>query len=65
VSEVAALVWSQVILSVVLPAVVIPLVVITNDRGVMGEFANRRGARRVATVGLVGLNMALLAQVVA
>jgi manganese transport protein len=66
VSEVAALVWSLVILSVVLPAVVVPLVVISNDREAMGDLANGRFARRAAVVvvsGLMALNAALLTQV--
>jgi manganese transport protein len=67
IGEVAALVWSQVVLSIVLPAVVLPLVVISNDRHAMGELVNRRPVRRAAVAvvaGLVGLNVALLAQVV-
>ena len=64
--EVVALVWSQVVLSIVLPAVVIPLVVITNDRAAMGELVNRQRVRRVGMVvvgGLIALNVALLSQV--
>lgn len=64
VNEVDALVWSQVVLSLALPAVAIPLVVLTSRREVMGDLANGRHLRRVATVGcagLVSLNLVLLA----
>ena len=42
VNEVAALVWSQVALSLVLPAVAVPLVALTSRRDVMGDFAQPR-----------------------
>jgi manganese transport protein len=64
VNEVAALVWSQVALSLALPAVAIPLVALTSRREVMGPFANRALLRRVATAAvalLVLLNLVLLA----
>jgi manganese transport protein len=64
VNEVAALVWSQVALSLALPAVAIPLVALTSRRDVMGAFANRATLRRVATAAvalLVVLNLVLLA----
>lgn len=49
VNEVAALVWSQVALSLALPAVAIPLVAPTSRRDVMGSFANRAPLRRPPT----------------
>jgi manganese transport protein len=64
VNEVAALVWSQVALSLALPAVAIPLVVLTSRPQVMGPFANRPPLRRLATAAvalLVVLNLILLA----
>ena len=64
VNEVAALVWSQVALSLALPAVAIPLVALTSRRDVMGSFANRAPLRRLATAAvavLVVLNLVLLA----
>jgi manganese transport protein len=64
VNEVAALVWSQVALSLALPAVAIPLVVLTSRRDVMGGLANRPPLRRLATAAvavLVALNLVLLA----
>jgi manganese transport protein len=64
VNEVAALVWSQVALSLALPAVAIPLVALTSRHSVMGELANRAPLRRLATAAvalLVGLNLVLLA----
>ena len=64
VNEVAALVWSQVALSLALPAVAIPLVALTSRRDVMGSFANRALLRRLATAAvavLVALNLVLLA----
>jgi manganese transport protein len=64
VNEVAALVWSQVALSLALPAVAIPLVALTSRPEVMGRFANRAPLRRVATAAvavLVALNLVLLA----
>jgi manganese transport protein len=64
VNEVAALVWSQIALSLALPAVAIPLVALTSRPGVMGEMANRASLRRLATAAvalLVALNLVLLA----
>ena len=64
VNEVAALVWSQVALSLALPAVAIPLVALTSRRDVMGAFVNRATLRRLATAAvalLVALNLVLLA----
>ena len=64
VNEVAALVWSQIALSLALPAVAIPLVALTSRRQVMGELANRAPLRRLATAAvalLVALNLVLLA----
>lgn len=68
VGEVAALVWSQVILSVVLPAVAGPLVWLTGDAALMGQLANRRRTR-VAGAAVVAvltvLNVILVGAVVA
>jgi manganese transport protein len=64
VNEVAALVWSQVALSLALPAVAIPLVALTSRPDVMGGLANRPPLRRLATAAvavLVALNLVLLA----
>jgi manganese transport protein len=64
VNEVAALVWSQIALSLALPAVAIPLVALTSRPQVMGELANRPPLRRLATAAvalLVVLNLVLLA----
>lgn len=36
------LVYSQVILSIMLPLPMIPLIIFTRDRNLMGEFVNRR-----------------------
>jgi Mn2+/Fe2+ NRAMP family transporter len=68
VNEVAALVWSQIALSLALPAVAIPLVVLTSRHSVMGRLANRGPLRRLATAAvalLVALNLVLLASLVA
>jgi manganese transport protein len=68
VNEVAALVWSQVALSVALPAVAIPLVALTSRPDVMGQFVNRPPLRRLAMAAvtlLVALNLVLLASLLA
>jgi manganese transport protein len=57
-----ALVLSQVVLSLVLPIPMAALVILTADRGVMGDFANRRIvnlAAIAATVFVLGLNIML------
>lgn len=59
-----ALVFSQVLLSVGIPFAVIPLLRLTNDRELMGAFANGTGTRLVAWLVvalIVALNVALLA----
>ena len=64
----AALVWSQVALSLALPAVAVPLVALTSRRDLMGDFANRAPLRRMATAAvalLIGLNLVLLASLLA
>lgn len=58
-----ALVLSQVLLSVGIPFAVIPLLRLTNDRELMGRFANGLGTRLVAWLVvalIVALNLALL-----
>jgi manganese transport protein len=59
----AALVVSQVVLSMGIPLALVPLVVLTANRTVMGEHANHRllnvGAWTVATI-VIGLNLTLL-----
>jgi manganese transport protein len=59
----AALVVSQVVLSMGIPLALVPLVVLTSRHSVMGEHANHRllnvGAWTVATI-VIGLNLALL-----
>ena len=59
------LILSQVVLSLQLPFAVYPLVRLTNDRAVMGAFANRLPvavAAWLVTALLVGLNLVLLVQ---
>ncbi len=59
----AALVISQVVLSMGIPLALVPLIVLTASRSVMGEHANHRllnvGAWMVATI-VIGLNLTLL-----
>jgi manganese transport protein len=59
----AALVVSQVVLSMGIPLALVPLVLLTSRRSIMGEHANHRvltvGAWTVATI-VIGLNLALL-----
>jgi manganese transport protein len=59
----AAIVVSQVVLSMCIPLALVPLVVLTASRSVMGEHANHRllsiGAWMVATI-VIGLNLTLL-----
>ena len=57
-----ALVLSQVVLSLVLPIPMAALVILTVDRGVMGDFANRRIVNLAAIAAMVfvlGLNIML------
>ena len=59
----AALVVSQVVLSIGIPFALIPLVLLTARRSVMGEHVNRRGTTVAASVVValvVSLNVALL-----
>ncbi len=60
-----ALIWSQVVLSLVLPVPMIALLVLAGRRDVMGEFANRRmtqiGAVAAAAI-VLALNLILLLQ---
>jgi manganese transport protein len=60
-----ALVWSQVVLSLVLPMPMIALLVLSGRRDVMGDFANRRliqvSTTAAATV-VLALNLVLLLQ---
>ena len=61
------IILSQVILSLQLPFAVIPLIHFTNDRGMMGEFANKAWVRILswAAAGLIlGLNIWLAYQVI-
>jgi manganese transport protein len=61
------LILSQVVLSVQLPFAVIPLIHFTNDRGRMGEFANKLWVKILAwtvTAIIVGLNIRLAMQTV-
>lgn len=58
-----ALVASQVALSFGLPFALVPLLIITRDRQVMGELANRRGTTVVASAAavlVIGLNLYLV-----
>ena len=60
-----ALIWSQVVLSLVLPVPMIALLMLAGRRDVMGEFANRRmtqiGAIAAAAI-VLALNLILLLQ---
>ena len=61
------LIMSQVVLSLQLPFAVIPLIHFTNDRGRMGEFANKTWVRVLAwttALIIVGLNLRLVTQVI-
>ena len=61
-----SLVFSQVMLSLALPVPMIALLILTNDRAVMGAFANARLMRVIATAATVlvlGLNILLLLSV--
>ena len=67
VGEVVALVWSQVVLSLVLPLAAWSLVSLTGDRRVMGGLVNGRAGRvagRVVVVLLLVLNTTLLLSIV-
>jgi manganese transport protein len=67
VGEVVALVWSQVVLSLVLPLAAWSLVSLTGDRQLMGGLVNGRAGRiagRVIVVALLVLNTALLVSIV-
>ncbi|HEX7164562.1 MAG TPA: Nramp family divalent metal transporter [Trebonia sp.] len=60
----AVLVWSQVVLSFGIPFALIPLLILTRDRALMGQLANRRvtNATMSITSGvIIALNIALLA----
>ena len=59
----AALVFSQVVLAFGIPFALVPLVLLTRDRRVMEELANRpvtTGAASVAAVVIVALNAVLV-----
>ena len=67
VGEVVALVWSQVVLSLVLPLAAWSLVSLTGDRRVMGGLVNGRAGRvagRLVVVLLLVLNTTLLLSIV-
>jgi len=60
----ALLVWSQVVLSFGIPFALIPLLILTRDRALMGELANRRvttAAMAVTSGVIIALNVTLLA----
>jgi manganese transport protein len=67
VNSTQALIWSQVVLSLVLPVPMIALLVLAGRPDVMGAFANRRitqaGAIVAATI-VLALNLVLLLQTV-
>ncbi|HXX05628.1 MAG TPA: divalent metal cation transporter, partial [Candidatus Bathyarchaeia archaeon] len=57
------LVYSQVILSLLIPLAIIPLVLITRNKKIMGEFVNRRITTAVAVLFtgiIIGFNLYLL-----
>jgi len=58
---------SQVILSLQLPFAVVPLIRFTSDRGIMGEFANRRWVTAlswIAAATIIGLNAWLVSDTI-
>ena len=58
------LVYSQVILSLMIPLPLIPLVILTRDKNIMGEFVNKRNTTVLAicfTALIIGFDMYLLA----
>jgi len=60
---ISALVWSQVVLSFILPVPIIQMLVIAGKRGVMGRFVNTKAVRAagvVITVLIVALNLVLI-----
>jgi manganese transport protein len=61
-----ALIWSQVVLSLILPVPMIALLVLSGRRDVMGDFANRRlthvGTATAAAI-VLALNLILLLQI--
>ncbi|MBV8203955.1 MAG: divalent metal cation transporter, partial [Candidatus Eremiobacteraeota bacterium] len=66
VNTTAALVISQVVLSLVLPVPVVTLLAFTNRREIMGELANARAVTVIAVVAaaiIIMLNTALLWQI--
>jgi manganese transport protein len=44
------LVYSQVVLSIMIPIPMIPLVIATRDKKLMGEFVNKRGTTLLAVI---------------
>ena len=57
------LVYSQVILSLLIPLAIIPLVILTRNKKIMGDFVNRRITTAIAvlfTCIIIGLNVYLL-----
>lgn len=61
----AALVFSQVVLSIALPLPMIALVIFTGRAAIMGRFASKapmRAAASLATVFVISLNVFLVAQ---
>jgi len=59
----ALLVYSQVILSMLIPLPLIPLIIFTSDKHLMGEFANRRITTVLALISatiIIGLNAYLI-----
>ncbi len=66
ISPFALLVYSQVILSLMIPLPMIPLVVYTRNKGLMGEFANRRITTLLSILSaalIITLNIYLLTTV--
>jgi len=58
------LIYSQIVLSFGIPFALVPLLLVTRDRQVMGELANRRLtslAALAATVAITGMNVLLIA----
>jgi len=66
VNATAALVLSQVVLSIALPLPMIALIILTGRRDLMGSFANRRLTSVMASSGAIvvlALNALLVAQI--
>lgn len=65
VKAIDALVWSQVVLSVLLPVPMVALLVLARRRDLLGPFANSKGKQAIAGIAaliVLGLNVVLIVQ---